>query len=377
MKKFASGALAALLVAAGIAFAAPAANATPEPCVPSDAWTETIERPAVGEPTITVDNPEYVPGVPASTTWWNFSPNKDQGPLEGAPTFPLDERGTWQGPHTEGGPGQDQTGVYQQGEGHGSWFYRENVAATDPVGEPTMTIPNPDYVEPWTETIEHDAVVCEEEPTVYQPSCTTVLDYQTIVGDGVISVPGGWESESIAVPFSGTLADIGTVLDIQADPIQYVGLHIDTPEGTISFEEEPSYGGNLWSQSAWEGVEAGMGYPAFGSISDYIEFNGDVTVSGIRLLYTHPEASTTTVESFTIGCTTYTFVEPAPEPEPEPEPTTPAPAVPAAPATPAPPAALAATGSEDVSPLALGAALLLLTAGGAAFAIARRRTAQE
>ena len=149
-------------------------------------------------------------------------------------------------------------------------------------------------------------------PVTYEPSCTTVNDSFVIEGDGKISVPGGWESESIDVPLNGisTLADIGTVLNIEADPLQYVGLHIDTAEGTIVFEEEDSYQGKLWSETAWEGVEAGMGYAAFGSITDYIELNGDVAVTGIRLLYTHPEASTTTVESFTIGCTVYTF-EPA------------------------------------------------------------------
>lgn len=152
-----------------------------------------------------------------------------------------------------------------------------------------------------------DFTYTEEEPPTFTPSCTTVNDSFVIEGDGVISVPGGWESESIAVPFSGTLADIGTVLNIDADPLQYVGLHIDTAEGSIVFEEEPSYNGELWSNSTWEGVEPGLGYAAFGTIEEYIHLNGDVAVTGIRLLYTHPEASTTTVESFTIGCTVYTF----------------------------------------------------------------------
>jgi hypothetical protein len=152
-------------------------------------------------------------------------------------------------------------------------------------------------------------VECEVPPTTYLPSCTTVLDYHTIASSGVISVSGDWDSESIAVPLNGvgTLADIGTVLNIEADPLQYVGLHIDTAEGTIVFEEEPSYGGNLWSNDSWDGVAPGMGYAAFGSITEYIHLNGDVAVTGIRLLYTSPVASSTTVESFIIGCTEYTF----------------------------------------------------------------------
>lgn len=149
----------------------------------------------------------------------------------------------------------------------------------------------------------------------YAPTCTAVTGSQTIVGSGIIQVPGGWASSSIAVPFSGTLADIGTALNIEANPLQYVGLHIDTAEGTITFEEEGSYAGNLWSEASWDGVDPGMGYAAFGSIEDYIALNGDVVVTGIRLLYTHPEASSTTVTSFTIGCTLYTFVEPTQQEE--------------------------------------------------------------
>lgn len=150
---------------------------------------------------------------------------------------------------------------------------------------------------------------CEPEVTTHLPACTTVTGEQAITGDGVMSVEGNWSTNVINVPFSGTLADIGTVLDVNASLTQYLGLHIDTAEGTLVFEEEASYNGNLWSTSSWDGVEPGLGYAAMGSIEDYIALNGDVVVNGIRLLYTHPEASTTTVESFTIGCTLYVFEE--------------------------------------------------------------------
>jgi hypothetical protein len=86
-------------------------------------------------PTVTiVDNP----AEPAQ--WWNFSPNHNQGPLQGEPTFPTDPRGTWQGPHSNGGPAGDQTGTFQQGNGNGSWFHR--MAATKAV---THEAPNPNY----------------------------------------------------------------------------------------------------------------------------------------------------------------------------------------------------------------------------------------
>ena len=65
MRKTISGAVAALLLAGGIALSSPAAYASEETvCVPAEAWTEVIEHPAVGEPTVTIPNPDYVPGTP-------------------------------------------------------------------------------------------------------------------------------------------------------------------------------------------------------------------------------------------------------------------------------------------------------------------------
>lgn len=95
------------LVGVGVTSAAEATD-------PHKCYEQVVDQPAYDE---------VVPGTPSK--WWNWSPNKDQGPFEGPPAFPADDRGTWQGPHMEGGPGQDQTGTFQQGEGHGSWFHRE------------------------------------------------------------------------------------------------------------------------------------------------------------------------------------------------------------------------------------------------------------
>jgi hypothetical protein len=201
MKKTIAGVAAALLVGGTLAFATalPASATSVDECVPAEAYTEIVPdivHPAVGEPTITIDNPDYVPAVEASTKWWNFAPNKDQGKLESAPAFPIDERGTWEGPHTEGGPGQDQTGVYQQGNGNGSWFNRENTPGSDAVGEPTIVVDNPDYVAEYTEVvpdIEHPAVTCEQEPTVVEPVvCVASGDWYT-EGDDIapIATPDG------------------------------------------------------------------------------------------------------------------------------------------------------------------------------------------
>ncbi len=56
------GALLGTGLVAGIAV--PASAAETAVCTPSGAWTETVNHPAVGEPTLTVKNPEYIPGTP-------------------------------------------------------------------------------------------------------------------------------------------------------------------------------------------------------------------------------------------------------------------------------------------------------------------------
>lgn len=313
MKKFLSSVAAAVLVLAGVTFGASAANAT-EVCVPSEAWSETVVvTPAVAA----------VPAIPAVPEVLEVSHFDYQryswtgGPTDVAPTeVPPSENWKANTKDYEGaGHGSAPVGVAFQGNGNSDWFFWTSTTVIDqPYVAGVPEVPGTPEVPAVTKLVEHPAVTCPpvdeepEEPTTYTPSCTTVTDSATLTGTGVISVPGGWTSNTIAVPFTGTLSDIGTVLDIQATPLQYVGLHIQTAEGSIVFEEEASYSGKLWSNSSWDGVEAGLGYPAFGTIEEFIELNGDVAVTGIDLLYTHPEASTTTVTSFTIGCTVYTFV---------------------------------------------------------------------
>lgn len=139
----------AFIVVAGLVGWKNSAQATAtDDCVPSDAWTETIEHPAV-------THEETVEGTP--DLWWNWSPNHQQGPFDGPPAFPVDERGTWQGPHENGGPSPDTYGTFQQGNGHGSWFHREH-------GTPD-TVTTVIDEEAWTEYIEHPAVECPDDPT--------------------------------------------------------------------------------------------------------------------------------------------------------------------------------------------------------------------
>lgn len=63
--------------------------------------------------------------------WQKFSPNKGQGPLQSAPAYPDDPRGTWSDKKTNGGPQPDASGVFQNGGGNGSWFYREQPQTFD------------------------------------------------------------------------------------------------------------------------------------------------------------------------------------------------------------------------------------------------------
>lgn len=70
-----------------------------------------------------VGNGDATKGTPG--VWENFSPNDDKGPFDGPPDYPYDKRGTWNA-HGELPPGQaGPDGVYQNGNGNGSWFYRE------------------------------------------------------------------------------------------------------------------------------------------------------------------------------------------------------------------------------------------------------------
>lgn len=178
--------LAGLLVAALLMFIPTTkASAVDEPCVPRDAWTEVIEHPAethvVHHDAVVIEHPavpdvtETIPGL-----WLNWSPNHEQGPFEGPPAYPTDPRGTWQhwGDYKDIPPGHaGPDGVYQQGNGNGSWFYRQAekviviTEGTDAWTEVVEEAYDETVVdkEAWTETIEHPAVVCvtpSETPSV-------------------------------------------------------------------------------------------------------------------------------------------------------------------------------------------------------------------
>jgi hypothetical protein len=134
-----------------------------------DAVTHVVHHDAVTH----VVHHDAVPAGP--DLWWNWSPNHHQGPFDGPPAFPVDARGTWQGPHENGGPSQDTYGTFQQGEGHGSWFHRdhgtpgvdaydETIVDQEAYDETVVDSEAYDETvvdqEAYDETIHHDAVTC-------------------------------------------------------------------------------------------------------------------------------------------------------------------------------------------------------------------------
>ena len=168
------------------------------PCVAAAAYTETI-TPASNE--TVVDHAAYdevIPGTPGQ--WWNWSPNRSQDPFVGPPAFATDSRGTWQGPHTEGGP--DGIGTYQVGQGNGSWFHRE-------AGTPDTTV----HHDAVTHTVHHDAVTVDHPAVVCDPTnqvtaTPAALPIQDECGIGNAS----WiDSGDTSNDFSWDLTDAGAL----------------------------------------------------------------------------------------------------------------------------------------------------------------------
>lgn len=212
------------------------AQGNEEPCVPSEAWTETIEHPEVSHVVHheavthvvhhdavtheeTVVDQEATPEV-----WANFSPDRQQGPFTGPPSFPEDARGTWHVHDKIPGGHEGADGVYQRdnpGSGRADWFYRHNP--TDAVTHQVTVVDQEAYdetvvdqeaydetvvdQEAWTETIEHPAVTCEgEQPdplvqvsssTAYEcgdnfqttVTVTTTTEYVLVEGEWVLGDP--------------------------------------------------------------------------------------------------------------------------------------------------------------------------------------------
>ena len=184
LKKIIIGLVALILVAVGLGavFGSPANATEGEPCVPSDAWTETIEHPAVThEETVhheavtheeTVIDQEAVPAV-----WANFQPNNVHAPFIGPALYPTDPRGSWNVHNQIPGGHEGPDGVYFKGNPlkGGNWFYRQ--AAVEEISHVIVVVDQEAYdevitvvdEEAWTEVIEHPAVECPDPETPEQP----------------------------------------------------------------------------------------------------------------------------------------------------------------------------------------------------------------
>lgn len=69
--------------------------------------------------------------APATAGYWQeFSPTYPKT-FTGPPSYPTDSRGKWSAKKTNGGPQPDASGVFQNGGGNGSWFYRAQAVTTD------------------------------------------------------------------------------------------------------------------------------------------------------------------------------------------------------------------------------------------------------
>lgn len=171
MKKFIAAITAALLLCLGLTAPAWAAD---EPCVPRDAWTETI--PAVGEPTL--PNPDYKPA-------WTEDVKHDaeyktvhhEAVTHVEYLFKHDKKDKtrWEeNPNWNANNNENSLGWYNTGETRtveDKAAFDEQVLVKDAwtekiehdaVGE--ETVPNKDYVP--ERTVEYPAVVCDVDPNV-------------------------------------------------------------------------------------------------------------------------------------------------------------------------------------------------------------------
>ena len=217
------GALTVSVAAAVLLAVALPANAQDDGCKPAPARTETI--PAKGEPTIVVENPDYVPGTDAVYTTihhhavtrnvvdqrWSWNPHGQvaQGQTPDVTgSNPYDNPDEWTS-NTSSYNGEDPLNVaFEQGDGQGStgsWFFwttktvviqdawTETVlwqAAVPAQGEPTIEKANPDYVPASTKVVA--AVVCDAPKSL------------AATGSNAITV----------ALIAGALALVGTVLTV-------------------------------------------------------------------------------------------------------------------------------------------------------------------
>ncbi len=153
------------MLLAGVSASTAVAVDDTEECVASPG--QDYIAPTYGQ---VVDVEGWTETIPGS--WWNWSPNNSQGPQDYTPIFPTDARGTWQGPHDEGGPDQEEEGTYNESHGNSgnsSWFHRgaPQVIVHETTYKEGVIDPGQPYIAP---------VVCEDPDPV---SVSMNLTYMT------------------------------------------------------------------------------------------------------------------------------------------------------------------------------------------------------
>ena len=139
----------------------------------------------------------------------------------------------------------------------------------------------------------------------------TLGENASFVNGGMkLDVTGNWDTTSITRSLTGELKDLGTGVDF-APNVDYLGLHVKTSAGTLTYEkfyenQDPANTGKWWSESNFN-VAGGQGYATFDTLENIVAANPGVTLENVRVLYTHPNVSSTIVTSVKIGCKEYTF----------------------------------------------------------------------
>lgn len=129
-------------------------------------WDETVHHDAVGTPTITIDNPDYQPATDAQPGSYDKFTWKGN---HGTPTAAPPGNGWHEVGPTSDVKGNTSDTILRAGGGN-SYFYfktvKAPVAAQPAVGDPTVTITNPDYVAPFDEVIHHHDLVSPGQDAV-------------------------------------------------------------------------------------------------------------------------------------------------------------------------------------------------------------------
>jgi len=135
-------------------------------------WDETVHHDAVGTPTITIPNPDYKPAVDAVPgSWEKYTWTAPHG----TPSAPPPSAG-WHDVGTTSDTKGSTTDTILNTGGKGYFYFltlQAPVPAQPAVGEPTITVPNPDYVAPSDEVVHHkDLISAAVEPKTNHVSVT-------------------------------------------------------------------------------------------------------------------------------------------------------------------------------------------------------------